>query len=519
LKILIFVLIASFWSQTWLDKESSGQAVNLSSNSDKTCLRIRSRSRDESDNENDGFKSNQSDIRLKIRHIARVGSDRERPLGPELEGNKAANYFVIKMKQSVGEWVKFKFVAESLAERDAVILAIRSLIDQTKYQVDERNKKSSSIHDRPESRSDPSRSRDFREGESHVGYDSGKSSSRSLLTDKSTRSMRGMDGRLHPDDSRKAVRGASLVDEKSSSRRGGSQNKSDKLMLNTQKISFDEMKDEALYDSLGCNPMNCQSKALSAVEDGELMNFAANQIAGPWCTDDVCTASLTDFADSMKGIFDIQDGSRTGRKQRQMAEQYISDFLGDNTPMSELLSVKDLFTIAETKHAVEKEVKKRQIQNRARNVDGKALRLKTLKTQMTFQGSIVAKKIAFLQTTSSFDDVNRCGKWSRRSQSNTLQVAGQLDSSAFLVKDLNESEGSEVLCYDSDPEGARERTLKRGPRRAMAERENALDDSATARREALDILGSSRFGLGRKWRRHGDEVVLDIIEVRFKRCK
>jgi len=84
---------------------------------------------------------------------------------------------------------------------------------------------------------------------------------------------------------------------------------------------------------------------------------------------------------------------------------------------------------------------------------------------------------------------------------------------------LNESEGSEVLCYDSDPEGARERTLKRGPRRAMAERENALDDSATARREALDILGSSRFGLGRKWRRHGDEVVLDIIEVRFKRCK
>jgi hypothetical protein len=40
-----------------------------------------------------------------------------------------------------------------------------------------------------------------------------------------------------------------------------------------------------------------------------------------------------------------------------------------------------------------------------------------------------------------------------------------------------------------------------------------LDDSCIPRREALDILGYSRFGLGRKWRRLDEEVVMDIIEV------
>lgn len=500
--------------------------MNLSTNSDKSGLRIRSRSRDESDNENDGFKSNQGDIRLKIRHIARIGSDRERTLGQEAEGSKSTSYFMIKMKQSVGEWVKFKFVAESLAERDAVVLAIRRLMDETKYQMDERNRKASSIHDRhrgeerPESRSEEHNDASMTKDSRDYDFDTTRSSDRNQIDEKSARLSRRIDRRISLDDSGRYSRGE-IGGKSSSTRKMDSQSKFDhqkKCVIDGKSISLDDIKDEVFFDSLGCNAINCQSHAFTAVEDGELMSFAANQIAGPWCTDDVCTASLTGFADSMKGIFDTREAYKydtpSGRKQRATAERYISDFLGDNTTMSELLSVKDLWTIAETKHANGTEIQKRSIQNRARNMDGKALRLKNLRTQMTFHGSNVAKKMAFLQTTSSFDDVNRCGKWDRRAQSNTLQIAGQFDASTFLDKDLNESEGNEVLCYDSDPEGARERTLKRGPRRAIAERENAVDDSTAIRREALNILGSSRFGLGRKWRRHGDEVVLDIIEVR-----
>ncbi|KAG7336713.1 hypothetical protein IV203_036116 [Nitzschia inconspicua] len=504
--------LESGFNVTWIDKEGNGQAVNLSTNSDKSCLRIRSRSRDESDNENDGFKSNQSDLRLKIRHIARVGSDRDGPIiAHDIPGSKASSHFVIKMKQAVGEWIKFKFIAESLAERDAVVLAIRSLMDQAKFQLDERSRKSISAHDRPESRSehnDSSRSKDFRESDSLHGSDMHRHSSRSLLDDKYAKSTRGVNRAGFPEDFGRASEGSSRKgDLLKRTGRGG------RLVSHPHNVD-----NEALFDELGCNPMNCQSQALAAVEDGELLNFATNQIAGPWCTDDVCTASLNDFADSMKGIFNAGEAAKNskyfvGQKHRQKAEKYITDFLGDNTAMGELLSVKDLWTIAETSHVTEKGIQKRRIQNRARHVDGKALRLKGLRTQMTFNGSMAAKKIAFVQTTCSFDDVNRCGKWGRKVQSDVLEVAGQLDSSAFLDKDLIASEESGVLYYDSDPEDARERTLKRGPRRAVAERENVLDDGATAYREALNILGSSVFGIGRKWRRHADEVVLDIIEA------
>lgn len=96
------------------------------------------RNRGGDDNENDGSKSNlPSDIKLKVRHIARVGSDNEES-GSEHEGSKetaehkSTSYFTIKLKTIVGDWSKFKFVAESLAERDTVVLAIRSLMDQAK---------------------------------------------------------------------------------------------------------------------------------------------------------------------------------------------------------------------------------------------------------------------------------------------------------------------------------------------------------------------------------------------------
>jgi hypothetical protein len=517
----------------WLDKDGHGQPVNLSTNSDKSCLRIRSRSRDENDNENDGFKSNQRDIRLKIRHIARVGSDRERALEQDVvEGStKSTSYFVIKMKQSVGEWVKFKFVAESLAERDAVVLAIRSLMDhhQPRYHLDDHSRRGASMHDRcraedrTECRMDnneTSRSKELRQNHpSSPEFDTTISSSRTQTNERFARESLEAERRMT---SQSAGRNSIplLCGKPSATRKEDYQNKSDhhrKFVLDDENIISDDIQDEILFDSLECSRMNCQARALAAVGKGDFMNFAANQISGPWCTDDVCTASLTDFANSMKGIFDKREGFKygmnaTGQKQREIAEKYISDFLGDKTTMSELLTVKELWVIAETKRAMGKEIQLRRIQNRARHADGKALRLNSLRTQMTFYGSNMPKKMAFLQTTNSLDDVNRCGKWSRRVQSVGLRMAGQLDASSFLDNDISEND---VLCYDSDPEGARERTMKRGPRRAIAERENTLDDSARIRREALDIVGSSRFGLDRKWRRQGDEVVLDIIEVRI----
>ncbi|MCE2972337.1 MAG: hypothetical protein LW852_02720, partial [Sediminibacterium sp.] len=371
-------------------------------------------------------------------------------------------------------------------------------------------------------------------------------------SERPTKAFRNMDKRVFPDENSQAPRDSSSMGSREFNKRLGRKTIGDEgtalndshsslatqkierrkklnhertIALDRKKVNLEVTDDSLLYDSLGCNPMSCQSQALAAVEDGDLVNAAAKQFGGAWCTDDVCSASLTDFADSMKGIFEQHESYKEGiraasQKPRAIAERYLSDFLSDSVPMSELLSVKDLWNATATQHITGKVIRKRQILSRSINADGKAIHLNNLRTQMTFQGANAVKKMTYLQTTSSFDDINRCGKWDAKSRA--LQIAGQFDSSGFLDLEKNvngreEREGCEVLYYDSDPEGSRERTLKRGPRRAIAERKNSIDQSTCVRREALDILNLNRYGIGRRWRRYGDELVLDVIEVRLSK--
>ena len=118
------------------------------------------------------------------------------------------------------------------------------------------------------------------------------------------------------------------------------------------------------------------------------------------------------------------------------------------------------------------------------------------------------ENILFLQTISSFDDISRKREWNKKKFANFYQ-------SNKLAENTNDCD---TLYYDSDPEDSRERTLNRGPRIAMARQEEEVtcNESKTKRREALNILDSSHFGVGRKWRRLGQEVLFDIIEVRQK---
>ena len=456
-------------------------------------MRIRVRTRDENDNENDGTKSNQGEVRLKIKYIARVGSDKSSQLEvQETMHVKSNSFFVIKVKQSIGEWTKFKFVAESLAERDTVVLAIRSLIEQARAQYEERARKTSSQDRFQTDRRHENRFEDARDdidtevSRSTKAYGNGVSRSRRM-----ERKARLEDEDEAEIDSSKTS--AALVERNSTSKSSSSSN----LRIN---------RDAILEDSLGCNPMNCQNQALAAVEDGELMNFAANELAGPWCTDDVCTAGIVGFADSMKGMFESEEARRRYPRGRRTKSD----------PVNDLLSVKDLWNIPATEQRRGRGLRKKIIVNRSRNADAKAQRYQSLRAQMTFHGANADKKLAFLQTTNSFDDVNRCGRQNRKYESYVLEIAGQLDTSAFLetnASDPVKTDEVEIVYYDSDPEDARERSLKRGPRRAMAERSNVVRGRSVIQREALDILGTSRFGLGRKWRRHGEEVVLDIIEA------
>merc|ERR1711935_141723 len=102
---------------------------------------------------------------------------------------------------------------------------------------------------------------------------------------------------------------------------------------------------------------------------------------------------------------------------------------------------------------------------------------------MTFQGAD-ERNVSALLTISSFDDATRKAK--------------------------ENMDDDELLYYDSDPEDARERTLTKGPRVVMAQREDSR--SRAKRRELLDILDTS-LGMGRRWKRLGQDVLSDIIEA------
>ncbi len=570
-------------TQTWINAGSKSQSVSLSTNSDKTYLRIRIRSRDEEESENDSGKANQRDVKFKVRHIAKIGSEREDKTRPDYDpNNKPKNKsFVIKMKYPVGEFTKFKFLAQSLAERDSVLLAIKSLLDNGKQYAQQQQashpRKSQPIEF--EMRNDPVNVKSFQklqisEGrddvaeedadslaipaprnridtdEDEVFYDTRDEFTTHARAGDSEREDRepqifGRSAELNefqrangvarpfdnsyyknapredPPTTSKLRRADKWMEKKTtdSHRRPASRDitapgKSrqhkpasrvihDKQKARAQKI-LEHQRNRAVVDSESfstretADPMlsDCNSsQALSAIEDVDITNLApdfTNPVVGPWCTDDICTASLKDFADSMTGIFDLKDNRNsikgvyaTNKVNRVKAEEYISGFLGDNTNMSELLSVKDLWNVAAAKHATGKELKRMRLHNRARKSGGQAKRLSNLRKKMTFSGGD-ERNASVLQTISSFDDVAR--------------------------KARNQDD-DDLLYYDSDPEDARERTLRKGPREVMARREEASIRKTVRRRESLDILDTSRFGLGRRWKRLGQDVLSDIIEA------
>jgi len=127
---------------TWLNNGGTNRLpVNLSTNSDKSYLRIRMRSRDEEESENDSSILNRGDIKIKVRHISRVGSETAAEKMEDNLGSSDKTYFVVKMKNTGGESNKFTFLAQSLAERDTVVLAIRSLIDPGMHSKSSRTRK------------------------------------------------------------------------------------------------------------------------------------------------------------------------------------------------------------------------------------------------------------------------------------------------------------------------------------------------------------------------------------------
>lgn len=590
--------------------DGSKREVTLDLDPDRKHLRIRGSEKDSDDNENDGSQSNQAEIRLRVKDIARLEVGRDRSSQKDIsESSKPVKCFSILTK-SVSESNSFNFEADSRIERDVIVSSIRGLIDHLKYPLESRrhhshspavedgrkkesvskrtqNRDSSSSHVRSEVIQTPKTPGEEGLEASIVYFDfevseerndpaieaeterSGKFNHNSEERNETSESASDTEERISPESSSEFPsetpnkRALSRVEKKKEGSKDEPRGTSEKEPRDSRELAItvvksrgmrdlgievsgndwsvddilcgfhsakgkhtrrhenyedgqvveassgekertiEEIKESLLYDSVGCNAWGCHSQALAAVEDVELAAMANQQVsAGPWCTDDVVTEGLKDFADSMKEIFEIKqkptgENQTRNEQQRAMAEDYITGVLGVPSTMVSLLSVKDMWNTAVAKHS-ESEISR--VENRASVTGAQATRLKSLRNQMTFNAADQHEKMPFMQIITSFDDIERTGRKSKK--------AGKHGNS--------ENENDDVLYYDSDPEDVRERTFKRGPRRAQAERDNTLDGAKPARRSTLSDIPMSRLGINRRYKKMDEEVMTEIITVSCK---
>jgi hypothetical protein len=256
----------------------------------------------------------------------------------------------------------------------------------------------------------------------------------------------------------------------------------------------------------------------------------AQHLAGGWsCADtDICTLALRDLAETCSGIF-VKREQSCETEQRVMIEEYIASALGSPVAMYSYLTEGDVWK-SESAPAQEGKGEKggTRIRNRASLLNAQAGRLRTLRNEMTFAAALKQSKerMHFVQTTQSFDDTSRTGKG--RKDKAATEVANSFHTSALLkhvvgnmmVSDQSNPEEEveeEVAYYDSDPEDARPRTMKKGPRRISAERLNRVEDEKeeSPRHQALSGVGFENVTSNKKVsKRLDEEVIVEIVQVR-----
>ena len=257
------------------------------------------------------------------------------------------------------------------------------------------------------------------------------------------------------------------------------------------------------------------STALTNVDDAELVSMA-NQMAGPWCTDDICTAALKDVADACKGIFDVKQ-ERVAKEAQSRGEIDYFDVLGNNSAIVKFLSVGDVWNGSSTKSSNVASISR--FQNRASKMNEQAVRRQKLRSEMTFEGAETREKMYFLQTVNSCDDLDRAGSKDSRTSAQASNSNDQFDILQQMVgivaHEPSKPHDSEILYYDSDPEFVRERRLRKGPRRVTAEINNALEveGKKKSRRRTLSGIPIDRLRMGGHHKTMDEGLVAEVIEV------
>eukprot|EP00980_Cylindrotheca_fusiformis_P003034 scaffold709_cov197-Cylindrotheca_fusiformis.AAC.2 len=474
--------------------EEDVKSIRLDLDPGNPYLRIRPRY----GNENDGSKSNSAETLMRLQDIARLEVGRDKTNRTTVSGKKPIKFFSIMLRSRSKQYRTFSFEAESVADRDVIISGIKKLLEQARAaHKSQKNQKKMKNHHKEDiteqhakgqsvGKSLPERSSIDHRNDSYGSDFRNQKSTDDSCRDKAVE--RSLSGQTSYSGS-----GSSAI--KSNGSRS-SASRTSASTLSQKSHNSERVKDaaavvaakrEMLAQGYGCNPFGCSSQAL--VEDAELAAKLENHTNGPWCADDICSAGLKEFNETVTGIFG-DTPVLLASKTKKESSTFASTTAG--TSMTSLL----WSSPSPTKP---KNIRRRP-QNRARDPTAKAVRWNRLRFQMTFEGADVDKNIPYLKTIRSCDEYDKRQKPSYEA----------FQSSPF--KSTNpETVEDEDLYYDSDPEDSRERTFKRlGPRGVLAERENRIqDDSIVGRRRATPTMTPL---YNRRVKKVDENVILDIIE-------
>lgn len=492
----LFSALTLFSFQTLITDEDV-KTIRLDLDPNNPYLRIRPRY----GNENDRSKSNFMDTKLRLQDIARLEVGRDKTKRSSASGKKPIKFFSIMLRSRSKQYRTFNFEAESVADRDLIISAIKTLLEQARsvhksrkseHGVTSRKKKDALEAQRRGQSSAKmtgnihERSVIDRRNDSCGSDSQTRSSSDEASREKSVeQSLSGHTSYSGSGSSGTRSSGTGSSGSRSSATRSSAKSG---LSHNNDRVkdaaAVVAAKREMMAEGYGCNPFGCSSQAL--VEDAELAAKLENHTNGPWCADDICAAGFKEFNETVTGIFG-ESAAITSKSKKQSTTSSTAN----GSSMTSLLW---------NSPAPKPQKSKRRPQNRAKDPSAKVKRWNALRFKMTFEGADVSKDIPYLKTIRSCDEYDKRQKPSYESfKSNAFKTLNRQDSM------------EEELYYDSDPEDTRECTFKRlGPRGVLAERENEIkDDSIIGRRRPAATMTPL---YNRRMRKVDENIILDIIE-------
>ncbi|KAL3941967.1 MAG: hypothetical protein SGBAC_003769 [Bacillariaceae sp.] len=445
------------------------RCVNVKLDLDPKNPHIRIRPTDEN-----AYARNRSSMetQFRLQDIARLEVGRDKTENKTSKTKKPVRLFSIMLRSRSKQYRSFNFEAESVTDRDSIIEAIKTLLEQARslHAKKKRQSQSQSSHVRSTIDIDLNPRKATQEKQSSTSYHERKNietRNDSYSTDSVSKSSSDASSREEALSARSSNSGSKASKASRGSKGSG-------YYSGTSRSSGSRarsMKDEDAF----------RKNSKGVVEDKEFAEKFENHQNAAWCTDDICSAGFKEFNATVTGIFGENTALTNGSTYRST---------GHSRSMSALL-----WSTTKT------ERKKHRVQNRAANPASKARRWKTLRNQMTFEGADLEKHIPHLKTVQSCDDFDK----SREVPKATPQ------SNPFSKKRHDNNEDDDVLYYDSDPEDAREVSFKRlGARGVQAAKANKIqDDSVLARKRRTDTMTPL---YNRKMKKVDDTLILDIIE-------